>query len=76
MYGRASSTAAKKCLTKYLRRKFSCALQEIFLSSYLQECHIIYLLFENSKLNILQDEMCGIIVHTFSEIYIYRTFYS
>ena len=58
--GSASSTAARKCLTKYLHRKF--------LSSYIQECHIIYFLFENSNLSILQVEMCGIIVHTFSEI--------
>jgi hypothetical protein len=30
----ASSTTAKKCLTKYLRRKFSCTLQEIFVILY------------------------------------------
>ena len=36
------------------------ALCRKLLSSYIQGCHIIYLLFENSN----------IIVHTFSEIYI------
>jgi hypothetical protein len=46
------------------------ALCRKFLLSYIQECHTIYLLFENSKVSILQVEMCGIRVHTFSEIYI------
>jgi hypothetical protein len=48
MSGSASSTAARKCFTKYLRRKF--------LSSYILECHIIYLLFKNSK-SILQVDI-------------------
>ena len=47
----ASSTAAGKFLTKYLGRKFSCTLQEMFVILYTGM----------SKLNILQVEMCGII---------------
>jgi hypothetical protein len=34
MSGSASSTAARKFLTKYLRRKFSYTLQEIFVILY------------------------------------------
>jgi hypothetical protein len=41
MSGSASSTAARKFLTKYLCRKFSYTLQEIFVIRIL-ECHIIY----------------------------------
>jgi hypothetical protein len=52
----SNSTAARKFLTNYLCRKLSYTLQEIFVILYILECHIIYLLFKNSK-NVLQVEI-------------------
>jgi hypothetical protein len=80
MSGNASSTAASKCLTNYLRRKFSYILQEIFvMSSYLLECHIIYLLFTKvfckSRLSTTIGYHKCVAPYTFSEIFIYRKFY-
>ena len=45
----SSSTAARKFLTKYLRRKFSYLAENFCHLVYMQECRIIYLLFKKAS---------------------------
>jgi hypothetical protein len=60
MSGSANSNAARKCLTKYLRRKFSYILSSYI---YIPGCHIIYLLFKSvSRLSCAEIEVCGTII--------------
>ena len=56
MSGSASSTAARKCFTKYLCRKFSYTLQEIFVILYTGMPYNLLIQFKNFK-SILQVDI-------------------
>jgi hypothetical protein len=69
----ASSIAARKYLTNYLRRKFSCTLQEIFVISSTGMAYHLYLLFTKaickSRLSCAKIEAYHIVQHHWSFLF-------
>jgi hypothetical protein len=70
MSGSASSTATRKCLTKYLGRKFAYTLQEIVVILYTGMQYDL-LLFKNSKSVLIPKAEIDVYHHMFSEIYMH-----